>query len=68
MSHIPNYLGSRDDVVGIATRYELTGWGFEHWWGRGFTHSSRWVVEPTQPPELWTLGLFPRGKVVVVWS
>lgn len=63
MSHIHNFLGSRDDVVGIATRYELIGLGFEHWWGRDFPYSSRWAVKPTQPPVLWTLWLFPSGKV-----
>jgi hypothetical protein len=64
---LQNFLGSRDDVVGITTRYELNGLGFEHWWGRDFPHSSRWAVEPTQPLVLRTLGLFSKGKLEGVW-
>jgi hypothetical protein len=30
------YVGSRDSVVGIATRYGLKGPGIESWWGEIF--------------------------------
>jgi len=69
MPHIlvHNFLDSRYDVVGIATRYEMNSSGFEHWWGRNFPHSSRLAVDATQPPVLWTPGLFHRNKVAGVW-
>jgi hypothetical protein len=49
--------GSRDGVVGIATRYWLEGPGIESRWGRDFPHLSRPVMRPTQPPVQWVPGL-----------
>ena len=40
----------RDSSVGIATHYGLGGPGIESRWGRGFPHSSRPALGPTQPP------------------
>jgi hypothetical protein len=36
--------------VGIATDYGLHGPGIESRWGRGFSHTSRPALGPTQPP------------------
>jgi hypothetical protein len=36
--------------VGIATGYGLDGPGIESRWGRDFSHTSRPVLGPTQPP------------------
>jgi len=56
-----------DGAVGIATRYGLDGPGIEFQLGRSFPHPSRQAFEPTQPPEQWIPGLFPRGKAAVAW-
>jgi hypothetical protein len=37
-------------VVGIDTGYGLDGPGIESRWGRDFSHLSRHVLGPTQPP------------------
>ena len=47
----------RDSSVGIATRYEMGGPGFEYRCGRDFPHPSRPALEPTQPPIQWVPGL-----------
>jgi hypothetical protein len=39
--------------VGIATGYGLDGPGIEARWGRGFSHTSRPALGPTQPPVRW---------------
>jgi len=48
----------RDSVVGIATRYELDGPGIESRWGRGFPHTSRPVLGPSQHGTQWVTGVF----------
>jgi transposase-like protein len=40
----------QESVVGIATRYGLYGPGILSPWGREFSHPSRPIVGPTQPP------------------
>ena len=34
----------RDNVIDIATRFELDGPGIEFWWGQDFPHLSRTVL------------------------
>jgi hypothetical protein len=36
--------------VGIATDYGLDDSGIETWWGRDFSHTSRPLLGPSQPP------------------
>jgi len=50
-------LVSRDNPVGVATRYGLDGPGIESWWGQDFPHPSRPALGPTQPPIQWVPGL-----------
>jgi hypothetical protein len=59
--------GSRDCVVGIATRYELDGPGIESLWGRDFPRPSRPVLGTTQLPIRWVPGL-SRGKAAGPWG
>ena len=55
------YLGGRDSLVGIASRYGLDGTGIESRWGRDFPHPSR---RSWGPPSLLYNGYrgFPGGK------
>jgi hypothetical protein len=50
------YSVGRFSAVGIATRYGLDGPGMESRWWRGFSHSSRPAMWPTQPPIQWVPG------------
>jgi hypothetical protein len=50
MSMFFNHTRSRDRSVGIATGYVLNGSGIESRWERGFSHTSRPALGPTQPP------------------
>jgi hypothetical protein len=50
-------VGSRDSVVGIATRYGLDGPGIESQWGRDFPQLSRPALRPTQLLIQWVPGL-----------
>ena len=51
-----------DSSVGIATRYGLDGPGIESCWGRDFSHLTRLVLGPTQPPIQWLPDFFPGGE------
>ena len=57
----------RDSSVGIATRYGVDGPEFETRWGRAFSHSSRPVLGPTQPPIQWVPTFFCGGKAAGAW-
>jgi len=50
-------------AVGKVTHYGLDGPGIESQWGRDFPHSSRLVLESTQPPIQWVSG-HSQGKAV----
>jgi hypothetical protein len=52
--------------VGIATDYGLDCPGIDSRWGRDFSHMSRPVLGPTQPPVQWVPG-FLRGKAAGAW-
>jgi hypothetical protein len=43
----------RDSSAGIATGYGQDGPGIESQWGRDFSHMSRPVLGPAQPPVQW---------------
>jgi hypothetical protein len=58
---------SRDNAVGIATRYGLDGPGIESRWGRGLLHPSRPALGPTQSLRQWVQGLFPGVKAAGPW-
>jgi hypothetical protein len=47
----------RDSSVSIATSYGLDGPEIKSLWGRDFSHTSRPVLGPTQPPAQWVPGL-----------
>jgi len=51
-----------DSVVGIATRYGLDIPTTKSLCGQDFSHLSRPVLRPTQPPIQWVPDLFPGGK------
>jgi hypothetical protein len=51
------YIYGPGSSVGIATDYGMDGPGIESRWGRDFSHKSRPVQEPTQPPVQWVPGL-----------
>ena len=46
----------------------LESLGIESWWGRGFVHSCRLALGPTQPPIQWLLCLFSGDKVAGAWN
>jgi hypothetical protein len=46
--YIPQFV-DRDNVIGIATRFEIDGPGIEFWWGRDFPHLSRTALGSTSP-------------------
>jgi hypothetical protein len=52
-----NFLHGPGSVVGMATGYGLDDPGIECWWGQDFSHLSRTVLGPTEPPVQWVLGL-----------
>jgi hypothetical protein len=54
---LPYFHGSRDSVVGIATRYGLEGPGIESRWGEIFRTYPHRAPGPTQPPVQWVPGL-----------
>jgi hypothetical protein len=44
------------------------GWlDIESWWGWDFPHLDELALGLTQSPVQWVTGLFPRGKVAVLW-
>jgi hypothetical protein len=51
------YCIGRDSSVGIATGYGLGGPGIESRWGRDYSHMSRPVLGPIQPPVQWVSGI-----------
>jgi len=48
----------RDIVFRTETCYRMDGAGIESPWGRGFPHTSRTALGPTQPPAKWVLVSF----------
>ena len=58
-------IGGKDSVVGIETRYELGGPGFESRWGRYFPHPSRPAPKPTRPP-VQRVPILSRGSTLLV--
>jgi hypothetical protein len=55
-------LVGRDNVVGIATWYELEGSGIDTRWGQDFPLLSRPALDPSQSPIQWVSGIFTGGK------
>ena len=54
----------RESVVGIATRYDLNGWGIESWWGARFITPVQ--TGPGNHPASYTMGtrsLYPGRDV-----
>jgi len=64
--YIPQFV-DRDNVIGIATRFELDDPGIEFWWGRDFPHLSRTALRSTQPSVQWVPILFAGSKSAVSW-
>jgi hypothetical protein len=57
----------RDSVIGMATHYELDGYGIESQCGQGLLYPSRPALVPNEPPVQWELDLFPAGKAAEAW-
>jgi len=57
----------RDRSVGIAAAYMLDGPRIEAWWGRDFSHLSRTVLGPTQPPIQWVPAVCRQRNTAGTW-
>jgi len=64
--YIPHFV-YRDNVIGIATRFELDGPEIEFWWRRDFPRLFITALRPTQPPVQRVSVLFVGSKSAVSW-
>jgi len=54
--------GSRDSIVGIATRYKLDSLGIESWWGARFSAPVQTICEAHAASYTMGTGSFPGVK------